>query len=79
MREKKQQLLLQYQEHQLLKLEMKESHKMELTIYLLKTNSNYLINKKMSNKYLFFRKYYVLSTIYLQNINKVYLLLNLLK
>ena len=37
---------------------MKESRKMELTIYLLKINSSYLINKKMSNKYLFFKKLY---------------------
>ena len=49
---------MQYQEHQLLKLEMKESHKMELTMYLLKTNYSYLLNKKMSNKYLFFKKLY---------------------
>ena len=50
---------MQCQEHQLLKLETKESHKMELTMYFgLKTNSSYLINKKMSNKYLFFKKLY---------------------
>ena len=37
---------------------MKESHKMELTMYLNKINCNYLLNKKMSNKYLFFKKLY---------------------
>ena len=37
---------------------MKESRKMELTMYFTKTNSNYLINKKMSNKYLFFKEFY---------------------
>ena len=37
---------------------MKESHKMEQTIYLIKTNSNYFINKTISNKYLFFKKLY---------------------
>ena len=37
---------------------MKESRKMELTMYFIKINSSYLINKKMSNKYLFFKKLY---------------------
>ena len=37
---------------------MKESRKMELTMYFTKLNSSYLINKKMSNKYLFFKKLY---------------------
>ena len=37
---------------------MKESRKMELKFTLLKINSSYLINKKMSNKYLFFKKLY---------------------
>ena len=37
---------------------MKESRKMELTMYLKKINSSYLINKKKSNKYLFFKKLY---------------------
>ena len=36
---------------------MKESRKMELTMYFTK-NPSYLINKKMSNKYLFFKKLY---------------------
>ena len=37
---------------------MKESRKMELTKYFTKINSSYLINEKMSNKYLFFKKLY---------------------
>ena len=37
---------------------MKESRKMELTMYFTKINSSYLINKKMSNKYLFYKKLY---------------------
>ena len=37
---------------------MQESRKMELTMYFKKINSSYLINKKMSNKYLFFKKLY---------------------
>ena len=37
---------------------MKESRKMELTMYFTKINNSYLISKKMSNKYLFFKKLY---------------------
>ena len=37
---------------------MKESRKMELTMYFVNINSSDLINKKMSNKYLFFKKLY---------------------
>ena len=39
---------------------MKESHKMELTMDFNRIESKpiYFINKKMSNKYLFFKKLY---------------------
>ena len=37
---------------------MKESRKMELTIYFTEKDSSYPINKIMSNKYLFFKKLY---------------------
>ena len=38
---------------------MKESRKMELTMYFTKKiNFSYFINKRMSNKYLFFEKLY---------------------
>jgi len=56
---------------------MKESHKMELTmVFLLKINSNDLINKKMSNKYLFSLQFIVNYSINFEKVKKVNLKLN---
>ena len=52
---------------------MKESRKMELTMYFTKNKFQLSHKQKMSNKYLLFKKLYGNYASYFVKINKVYL------